>query len=184
MSTPSHLTLSLLLLLLLTPTTPRPNQPSWTITSPTLTDFATPNLITLQADRRRKLDFQVCSPALPTPHRCTVDTDYEKVDEIQQFDVWTYRCWDADKLLACRLAGCGSRVYVRVCAWRLGERASGDALAGAETGVKVEVGGTVNITLSCAMPPDCGGPCFDRQCDGTAFIVHSKDWNCASKGHC
>ncbi|OTB18772.1 hypothetical protein K445DRAFT_314634 [Daldinia sp. EC12] len=84
------------------PSSPSPSS-SWTVTAFSLTDFATPNLITLRADLRRSLSFTVSSSLslLPktNPYKCAIDTGYQKVEHIQQFDTWTRACWDAENFL-------------------------------------------------------------------------------------
>lgn len=74
-----------------------PTAITWTVTGLKLADLTTPNLITLKADRRRTLELRVSSPALPAPLECVGDTGTYREDTVQQFNAWTYNCWDANK---------------------------------------------------------------------------------------
>ncbi|KAI0378217.1 hypothetical protein F5Y04DRAFT_262705 [Hypomontagnella monticulosa] len=71
---------------------------TWSVTGLKLIDAATPNLITLKADRRRTLEFLVSSPTLPEPLQCIGDTGTYRSDTVRQFNTWTYNCWEGDSI--------------------------------------------------------------------------------------
>ncbi|KAI1375087.1 hypothetical protein F4677DRAFT_460924 [Hypoxylon crocopeplum] len=149
---------------------------SWTVTGLQLSDIATPNPLWGGVDRFRKLDFFVSGATLAQQHRCRVDTGYYQGDSTPQFGNWTYRCWDLDKV---RL-GDDLPVDPALSFKFDSEVADRDPEHPATFWLKQELGdveakASVDISMYCGLPylPYGCGPCFEYQCNGTTFVIHS-----------
>ncbi|KAI0101464.1 hypothetical protein F4776DRAFT_658218 [Hypoxylon sp. NC0597] len=173
-----------LLLPFLASTTPTPTKASdcgegisWTVTGLQLSDIATPNpFSSSQIDRMRKLDFHVSGPTLAQEHRCRISTNYYQGKTTYQFSNWTYRCWDLDKV---RL-GDTEPVDPALSFKFDSAAADSDTAHPAQFWLKqelesVKVEASMGITMYCGLPylPNGCGPCFEYQCNGTTFVIHS-----------